>query len=100
MIVGLIGNGERLLVRETHPTEKPMPANNDEYKRLGKNQKNRCRNYRELFKSHIDVNDIHLIRKATNYSQPVGYDRFKQEIEKKYGIELGQVRLGRPRKGG
>jgi hypothetical protein len=41
---------------------KPMPANNDEYKRLGKDQKNRCRNYRELFKCHIDVNDIHLIR--------------------------------------
>ena len=69
-----------------------------EYKRLGETRDIRCRSYRELFKSHIEVSDIHLIRKATHYCQPVGDDRFKQEIERKYNIKIGQAKRGRPRK--
>ena len=44
------------------------------------------------------MSDIHLIRKATHYSHPVGDDRFKQEIERKYNIKIGQAKRGRPRK--
>lgn len=41
---------------------------------------------------------MHLIRQATHYCQPAGDDRFKQEIEKKYNIRIGQNRRGRPKK--
>ena len=46
----------------------------DEYKRLGSSAKNRCQHYR----------------------QPVGDDRYKKMLEKKYGVKLGQARRGRP----
>jgi hypothetical protein len=41
---------------------------------------------------------MHLIRQATHYCQPVGDDRFRQEIENKYNIKLGQAKRGRPKK--
>jgi len=46
----------------------------------------------------IDIADIHLIREAAHYCHPVGDDKFKQAIEKKYGILLEQASRGRPRK--
>ena len=57
-----------------------------------------CHSYRELFKGHIEIRDRHLIRQATHYCQPVGDDRFRQEIEKKYNIKIGQAKRGRPKK--
>ena len=57
-----------------------------------------CRYYRELFKYHIDVVEVHLIREAAHYCQPIGDDRLKEEIEMKYGIKLGQSKRGRPNK--
>ena len=69
----------------------------EEYKKLGANSESRRRNYRALFKYSIDANDIDLIRKAAHYCQPVGDERFKTEIEKKYGITVGQARRGRPK---
>lgn len=69
----------------------------DEYKQLGMTKDERCFNYRSLFKYHLDDGDIDLIRKAAHFSQPVGDDRFKREIENKYGIALGQDRRGRPK---
>lgn len=68
----------------------------DEYKRLGRTKEERCRYYRELFKHHADGVDIELIRKASSSCQPVGDNRFKRLIEKKYGIKLGRDRRGRP----
>ena len=68
----------------------------EEYKRLGKTKEQRCQSYRALFKNHLDGADLDLIRKAAHYCQPVGDDRFKEAIEKKYGITLGQSRRGRP----
>ncbi len=41
---------------------------------------------------------VHLVRKAAHYCQPIGDDRFRQQIETKYGITLGQMQRGRPRK--
>jgi hypothetical protein len=41
---------------------------------------------------------LDLIRKAAHYCQPVGNDRFRREIEEKYGVKLGQLNRGRPKK--
>lgn len=68
----------------------------DEYLKLDKNKDTRCYAYRELFKHQLSEHDIHLIKKAEEYCQPVGDERFKKEIEVKYGIKLGQMSRGRP----
>jgi hypothetical protein len=41
---------------------------------------------------------MHLIRQVTHYCQPVGDDRFRQEIENRYNIKIGQAKRGRPKK--
>ncbi len=53
--------------------------------------------YRELFKVQLSEENLHLIRKAAHYCQPVSNDRFREEIELKYGVKLGQMIRGRPR---
>jgi putative transposase len=70
----------------------------ERYMSLGISRDERCHAYRELFRSHLDGEDIHLIRQAAHYCQPVGDDRFRQQIERRYGIRPGQMRRGRPRK--
>jgi len=68
------------------------------YLSLGTSSDVRCHAYRELFRAHLDVEDLHLIRQAAHYCQPVGDDRFRQQIKQCYGIRLGQMRRGRLRK--
>jgi putative transposase len=70
----------------------------EEYLGLGSDIKARCYAYRELFKYQISEQDIHLIEHASKYCQPVGDDRFREQIESKYGIKLGQPGRGRPSK--
>lgn len=69
-----------------------------EYLRLGWDIESRCHAYRELFNYQLSEADLHHIRKAAHYSQPIGDDRFRQQIEEKYGIKLGQAKRGRPKK--
>lgn len=71
----------------------------EEYLRLGSSPEARGHAYRELFRTQLNEEDLHLIRKAAHYCQPVGNDRFREEIERKYGLKLGQMKGGRPRKG-
>ena len=67
-----------------------------EYVRLGDTSQSRCHAYRELFRQQISKRDIHLIEKASKFCHPVGDDRFKKQIEKQYGVKLGQAARGRP----
>ena len=69
-----------------------------EYLKLGSDSESRCYAYRELFKHQLSDHDIHLIERAADYCHPVGDDRFRQQIEDKYGIKLGQSVRGRPKK--
>ena len=68
----------------------------EEYMLLGQDFEKRCFAYRELFKHQLSEENLHLFRKAAHYSQPVGDERFRQQIEKQYGIKLGQMKRGRP----
>lgn len=70
----------------------------DEYLKLGSDESKRCYAYRELFKHQLSEYDIHLIQRASEYCQPVGDDRFRLDIESKYGVILGQASKGRPKK--
>lgn len=69
-----------------------------EYLQLDGTVAGRCHAYRALFKHQLSEENLHLIRKAAHYCQPVGDDRFRQQIEEKYGISLGQIKRGRPRR--
>lgn len=69
-----------------------------EYYVLGNTEQERCYAYRELFKTQLSEENLHLIRKSAYYSQPIGDDCFREQIEARYGIRLGQTRRGRPRK--
>ena len=69
-----------------------------EYLKLGRVADERLHAYRELFRYQLSEQDLHLIRKAAHYCQPVADDRFKLQIESKYGISLGNMKRGRPKK--
>ncbi len=70
----------------------------DEYSQLGQTQQERCHAYRELFRYQLSEQNLHLFRKAAHYSQPVGDERFRLQIEKKYGVKSGRLGRGRPKK--
>ena len=69
-----------------------------DYLSLGKTEQERHYAYRELFTHQLSETDLHLIRKAAHYCQPVANEQFKQFIEGKYKIKLGQAMRGRPKK--
>ena len=69
-----------------------------EYLRLGLDGESRCQAYRQLFQQQLGDADLHRIRKAAHYNQPIGDDRFRRQIEGQYGINLGQSKRGRPKK--
>ena len=69
-----------------------------EYLSLGRDGVARRKAYREFFAAGIGEEKLRLFRKAAHYCQPVGDDRFRRQIEDKYGLRLGQMRRGRPRK--
>ena len=69
-----------------------------EYIRLGSTTAERAKAYRNLFNRKLINDDLHLIRKAAHYCQPIGDNHFRQQIEQKYSIRLGLMERGRPRK--
>jgi putative transposase len=69
-----------------------------EYLQLASDKDERCRVYRDLFSVQLSEENLHLIRKAAHYCQPIGDDRFREQIESRYGLKLGQMSRGRPRK--
>lgn len=54
--------------------------------------------YRGLFATEQSEECLSLFRNAAHYCQPVGDDRFRVQIEANYGVKLGQMARGRPRK--
>ena len=70
----------------------------DEYLRLGNEMETRLLAYRELFLYQLSEHDLHSIRQAAHYSQPLGDDRFCHQMEEKYGVRLGHKQRGRPRR--
>ena len=70
----------------------------DEYLKLGNSNTERCFYYRELFSLTLSEHDLHEVRKSAHYCQPLGSDRFREQIEVKSGKKLGHMKRGRPRK--
>ena len=72
---------------------KPHPL----YTALGKEFKQRQFAYRELFRMHLESNQIHSIRTALNQQLVLGRDDFKDKIEKMTNRQTRPKPLGRHR---
>ncbi len=68
------------------------------YSGLGSDKESRLHNYRELFNTVLSKELVHDIRKAANFSMPLGNNRFKDQVEKTLGRSIGYADRGRPRK--
>lgn len=71
-------------------TEHPL------YKQLGKTVAKRCEAYKDLFKAHLDEDQLKDIRSAWQTGTPLGNEYFKEKIERKLKTKVGQNRRGRP----
>ncbi|MBD3669276.1 MAG: transposase [Gammaproteobacteria bacterium] len=67
----------------------------DVYKALGVTKSNRTRAYRELFRYHLDSDDLAQVRKAVNQGMALGNERFKQEVERLSGRRVTPHQRGR-----
>ena len=69
-----------------------------QYIALGKNNKERQANYRELFRYQLDSQMIDQIRSATNSNYALGDSRFHDQIAEALGRRVTPGKPGRPRK--
>jgi len=67
------------------------------YHQLGADLNERQCVYRSLFTTQIPDEDVHKIRKCLSYNYPLGNTRFKEQIEKALGRQVGYRKRGRPR---
>ncbi len=67
-----------------------------EYLSLGSDASSRQKNYRELFKHHVDGELLEEIRENTFKGMAIGNDRFKEELEALTGRRLKPKKRGRP----
>ncbi len=77
--------------------EDPILTPHVEYQSLGRTKSQRKRAYRELFRHHIEEQDLHNIQACWQSGTPLGNDRFRAKIERTLKTKVGQVTRGRPR---
>ena len=67
------------------------------YEELGSASEIKQHAYRELFKTQIPDEDLHIIRESIKYNYPLGSQRFKGRVESALGRTVGQNQRGRPK---
>jgi len=67
-----------------------------QYLQLGCTKKERLKNYRELFKFHIEGKLLSDIRYALNKGLVLGTEKFKSEVEELTGKRVRPLRRGKP----
>jgi len=68
------------------------------YIRLGKTKNERLENYRQLFKTHVDVELLKEIRGSINKGLALGNERFVTQIEELTNKRVTPRKAGRPKK--
>jgi len=68
------------------------------YRVLGQSNRERCRQYRELFREHLEPELIDEIRRAINGNYVPGDARFSAEIEAMLQRRVTPGKAGRPEK--
>ena len=76
----------------------PIISDHSLYSELANGVKSRLACYRELFKTDIGKETLHAIRKAINFTMPLGNNRFQEEIEGILKRKTGYAKRGRPGK--
>ena len=66
------------------------------YLGLGSTKTARLKNYRELFKSHVDGELLFDIRYALNKGLVLGNEKFESEVEELTGKRVRPLKRGRP----
>jgi len=79
-------------------SESELCTPHEVYLHLVKNKEERCRYYRELFRSELDIKVINQFRYATKKGLLVGRDDFKNQIEHHLQRKIGDGMQGRPKK--
>lgn len=69
-----------------------------EYLDLANSEDERRYAYRELFRSSLEPDQIHLIQSSVQTGTPLGNGIFKEQIETMLGRRIGYARRGRPGK--
>ena len=69
----------------------------EEYLRLDRQELNRRKAYRDLFKAHVDPEIDNQIRSATNGNYVLGNQRFQDQITKMLGRRVTKGKAGRPK---
>ncbi|OFE11739.1 hypothetical protein PHACT_00030 [Pseudohongiella acticola] len=69
-----------------------------EFLALGESAVARREAYLRLFNKPVSKHQLTLIRSAAHCCQPVADNRYKKVLKKKYGLIIGRLRPGQPRK--
>ena len=67
------------------------------YQALAYTPEERRRCYHDLFKHHLEGEDVERIRASTFSGTPMGNQRFQAQIERASEKRVGQIHRGRPR---
>ena len=67
------------------------------YEQLGSSSDLKQYTYRELFKTQLPNEDLHVIKESMKFNYPLGSERFKEQIESALGRAVGQNKRGRPK---
>lgn len=70
-----------------------------EYRRLGADDQTRRRAYRTLFAGCSDVEELTAIRACVQSGTPLGDQVFRERLQARLGLRVGQDRRGRPARG-
>ena len=73
-------------------------TSHEQYLRISRNEAERRKGYRALFKAHVDQKVDDQIREATNGNFVLGNSRFQAEIEEMLGRRVIKGKAGRPKK--
>lgn len=65
------------------------------YRQIGASDKERQSAYRALFRAHLDEPALTAIREAVNRGQPLGAERFQEQVEVALGRRVGLRGQGR-----
>lgn len=67
------------------------------YSSLSKDNRNVCRNYRQLFEVPLTESERDAVKTTLEANYPLGNERFRHQIEKAMGKPVGRLRPGGPR---
>ena len=84
--------------RNAYGADDPLVSEHEIYSALGSDGAQRRSAYLSLFPDQLVAQEIGSIRRALNYSIPLGNDRFRRQIEASLGRRTGQAHRGRPRR--